>query len=276
MEAYRHFVSESLVSLQSDASICRNCPRLTTEEGSLPDDIGANVRFRNVNINHHRHYCNARCVYCPFWNVKPETSMYAITPVLESLVEQHALHPNCCIGWGGGEPTLLPDFEACSVWLRSLGYRQYVHTNAIRCSDAVLGLLREGKGSVNISLDSHDARSYAAVKGVDAWDKVLSTIRQYRAACAKSEQLEIKYIIFEENNSIRALNSFFALCRDLDIRHVQYSFHGDEMTSDRLSPKSMLGAAFFVRTARTMGLKCHDFYLPESYSRQIEQMSREL
>ena len=125
--------------------------------------------FRSVSINMHRQW-------------RGHGAGYAILPVLRNLEEQKVLRRDCFFSWGGGEPGILPDFEEASQWILHNGWPQYVHTNALRFSPAIAALLREGKGGVNVSLDSASPEVYRAVKGVDGFTRVTANIERYRAA----------------------------------------------------------------------------------------------
>lgn len=161
MAAYAEHIQNVAKRLQSGGALCLGCPEcieIDTPQGSV-----ARLLFRSVSINMHRHLCNCRCVYCDLW--RGHGAGYAILPVLRSLEEQKVLRRDCLFSWGGGEPGILPDFEEASRWILHNGRPQYVHTNALRFSPAIAALLRDGKGGVNVSLDSASPEVYRAVKG---------------------------------------------------------------------------------------------------------------
>lgn len=225
----------------------------------VPDDsltpFPDGLSFRQVLINHHRNYCNCRCTYCPFWNVSPKPPLISVAGLLHSLIEQRVVADNCTFAWGGGESTILPEFEASLTMLADRGYRQFVHTNAVRFSPALADVLRRGQAVVNVSLDSGDAESYARIKGIDAWDKVIDTLGRYRAALANPADLEIKYIINKDSAAPRLILKFFDVCRKLDIKKVLYAFDITDRPWERYFPLAEL----FVRQAEEAGME-HAFF----------------
>lgn len=220
----------------------------------VPDDsldpFPDQLSFRQVLINHHRNYCNCRCTYCPFWDVTPKPRLFSIAGLLHSLIEQQVVADDCTFAWGGGESTLLPEFDAQVIMLADRNYHQFIHTNAVRFSPAIAEVLGRGRAVVNISLDSGDAESYHLIKGIDAWDRVVNNIARYREALSQPEALELKYIINRDTAHPHTILKFFALCRELDIRKVLYAFDITDRPWERYFPL----AEFFMRQAEEAGM----------------------
>jgi sulfatase maturation enzyme AslB (radical SAM superfamily) len=272
---YRKFIRRVVDSLQQNRDVCANCPNLfETEKLPEPDAFDA-MRFTLVAINHHRYICNCKCVYCPFWNNREARAPIDIFPAIVSLVKQDALSPKCNVNWGGGESTLLPEFESACTWIHRQGYWQSVHTNALRVSPAIETFLSARKGSVNISLDCGRAATYAKVKGVDRWDKVIKTLQAYRAACDNPNALEIKYIIFSQNHAPEEIAAFFDLCSSLDIRNVMYTFEGSEVATGRLHRDTLFAAAMFRHLAAERGMRCADYFVTNNVRRIVEDVQRQ-
>lgn len=267
MKAYARHIQRVASLLQAGGDLCRNCPDLkclSPSEGGQEQ-----LLFTSVSINMHRHLCNCRCVYCDLW--RGQGTGYAIVPVLQSLAEQHVLSEDCYMSWGGGESSLLPDFEEASRWILSNGWLQYVHTNALRFSPAVALLLQEGRGAVNISLDSASAAMYRHVKGVDGFGRVKANVRRYLATARETGLVHLKYIIFEQNNSLEELEAFFDLCRSLGISSVQFSLNFEELNAAGPSSQSLLGAAYFQYKAAELGMQCTPFFISGHWLAAIEE-----
>ncbi len=273
MTAYGAHIQEVVERLQQGGDLCRDCPQLEEIEVPQGASPAARLAFRTVSINMHRHLCNCKCVYCDLW--KGGSKGYPILPALKSLAAQGVLHKDCLFSWGGGEPSILPDFEEASLWIMRNGWQQYVHTGALRFSPAVAALLRASQGGVNISLDSGTPETYRAIKGVDGFERVVSSLERYRATCEDPTRIHLKYIVFEKNNSVKEIERFFALCRSLDIRSVQFSLNFLELRDGRPSPKTMLGAAYFVHRALSLGLRCEPFFIDEPWLEEIFALARQ-
>lgn len=231
------------------------CAKLIEVPDDSLDPFPDHLSFKRVLINHHRNYCNCRCTYCPFWNVSPKPPLFSIAGLLQSLIAQQAVDKACTFAWGGGESTLLPEFDEQVLMIADRGYRQFIHTNAVRFSPAIAEVLRRGQAVVNVSLDSGDAQSYAHIKGVDAWDRVIETLGRYRQQLAWPEKLEVKYIINRDSADPRVILKFFDLCRRLDIRKVLYAFDIDDRPWERYFPLAEL----FIRQAEEAGMT-HGFF----------------
>lgn len=270
MAAYAAHVGKMMERLQASGDrLCRGCPELKEADG---DTLGrVPVLFRTVSINAHRYLCNCRCVYCDLWRGKQ--AGYPVLPVLQSLHRQRALHPQCSFSWGGGEPSILHDFEEASTWICKHGWGQYIHTNCLRFSPAIAELLRLGRGGINVSLDSGSAAMYQKVKGVPGFDRVCENLERYMAAAASAGNIHLKYIVFEENNAPSEINRFFALCARLGITTVEYSLNFRELNGAGPSNATLLGAAFFQARAKQLGLKCTPFFIPPKWQAAISGMS---
>ncbi|MBQ9405597.1 MAG: radical SAM protein [Desulfovibrio sp.] len=271
MASYAAHIVHVVDTLQDSASlVCKGCPEL--EEVDIGENARVNINFHTVSINMHRHQCNCRCVYCDLW--RHDGSSYSILPALQSLWEQHVLYPQCSFSWGGGEPSILKEFEETSRWILENGYFQYVHTNALRHSPTVERLLREGRGAVNVSLDSASPDVYRAVKGINDFTRVVEHVRCYAAAACVPSLVHVKYIIFEKNNSLKEIARFLELCASLNVGVVQYSLNFKDLNSVGAQPKSLLGAAFFRRRAAELGLATEPFFIPPAALQAIEHMER--
>ena len=272
MAAYtRHIGAVAQEIQRQQPQVCAGCPDLAplTQSVHVPE-----LKFSVISLNHHRHICNCRCVYCDLWKPGQHPRPFAILPALQSLHNQGALQPNCAVSWGGGESTLLPDFESTGRWLRDHGYFQQVHTNALRHSVWIDQMLSSGSGRVNISLDSGNAATYARVKGGDWWANVLSSMQKYFAAAITPGQIDLKYIVFEENNTIAEVEQFFQVCQDVGAKKVQLSFNFLEVNSGRVSDNSIAAAAYFVHRAEELGLVCELFFVDAPLRQRMDTARR--
>ena len=269
MAAYAAHVEKSFQRLQARGDrLCRNCPELR----EIPDNCAGNMRilFQTVSINMHRHLCNCKCVYCSLWRGKGKG--YPIVPVLQSLHEQHVLHPRCLFSWGGGEPSILHDFEEASLWIKGHGWWQYVHTSCLRFSPAIATLLHEGLGGINVSLDSGTPSTYEWVKGLNGFAKVCGNLERYMSSALIPDNVHLKYIIFELNNSPAEIRAFLAFCSQLGISNVQYSLNFQELNGAGPSQKTLLGAVFFQFLATEMNMKCAPSFIPPKWQQAIDEL----
>jgi sulfatase maturation enzyme AslB (radical SAM superfamily) len=262
MGEYRKHLEYTLEAMQEPGDMCAGCDQLV--ELDVPEGKGLDLKplFATVSFNMHRHMCNCRCVYCSLW--KKPSKGYEVLPALKSLASQHAFRSNCFFSWGGGEPSILREFENASRWILEQGYFQYVHSNALRFSPVLADLLARGRGGLNVSLDSGSSVIYREVKGVDAFDTVVANIRAYAEAARSPEAIELKYIVFEKNNTRDEIERFFALCRVTGVRRVQFSLNFLEVNAGALSEATLDAAAWFFYRATALGMRCTPFFLSDT------------
>jgi sulfatase maturation enzyme AslB (radical SAM superfamily) len=154
IQNYLLMIKENLASFDNPDT-CRGCVLKKQTEIYDLDEAVRNIKFRSVLINFHRFYCNCKCSYCDLWEKKQRPDF----PLLSTLKELHTaglIAPNATIGWGGGEPTLLSEFEDTCFWLFHSGYRQEFLTNGLIYSPAMEEVLREGRAWLSLSLDRGD------------------------------------------------------------------------------------------------------------------------
>ena len=279
LQSYFQSVSDFLLLLQVDSTICDGCPELKATPAPLPENAAITPKINSISVNHHRYFCNCRCVYCDLWHPKHAATSprpYSILPTLKQLVADKVVGAKPSISWGGGEPTILDEFEKTGTWALENGFHQYVHTNALQYSPAVAGILARGEGMVNVSLDSYDAASYRKVKGVDGWEAVMETLRAYKAASGAYQSIELKYIIFEANNNLRDIQRFFTLCQNLGVTRVLYSLNFCEINAKTVAEKTLYAAAFFRQLAKKLGMTANPFYLTPKQLQQLDAIEERM
>lgn len=274
MGEYRKHLEQTLEAIQEPGGMCAGCDQLVDLDVPEGKRLALDPQFATVSFNMHRHLCNCRCVYCSLWE-KPSKA-YEVLPALKSLASQHSFRPDCFFSWGGGEPTILREFESASRWIFEQGYLQYVHSNALRFSPVLAELLRSGRGGLNVSLDSGSPEIYRAVKGVDGFAKVVANIGAYAEAAKSPDAVELKYIVFEKNNSRDEVDRFFDLCRSAGVRRVQLSLNFLEVNAGALSEATLDAAAWFLYRAVALGMQCAPFFLSDALVESLKKRAEAL
>lgn len=155
---------------------CINCPYLKEDKWDTSNYID------NLYISHWTH-CNSRCVYC-YAMQKPEefqfNQMYHVLPYLKEMWEKGILRPGGQLDFGGGEPTLLDEFEdIVNFLLDNFFWGIRVHSSGIRYSPALARAIEEIRGYVVVSVDAGSPEVFEKVKRVPAYHKVRESIRKY-------------------------------------------------------------------------------------------------
>ena len=155
---------------------CISCPYLQEAKWDESKYID------NLYISHWTQ-CNSKCIYC-YATQKPDEfevhQMYHVFPFIKDMFEKGILRPGGQIAFGGGEPTLLDEFEDIVTYLLDnffWGIR--VHSSGIKYSPALARAIEEIRGYVVVSVDSGSPEVFEKVKRVPAYDKVRETIRKY-------------------------------------------------------------------------------------------------
>jgi pyruvate-formate lyase-activating enzyme len=244
------YIEKLQVCLDTFHNFCLGCQNRETYEAP-----GAAIRdMLNISlllINHHRYYCNCKCVYCPFWRtpVRPAS----VRPLLDEVLSSGRLDKYAVISWGGGESTLLPEFEDTAAMLLGKGLYQQVLTNALCYSPATASILAAENGNIMVSLDSGTEKTYRTVKGINGLQYAWDILKRYAAAARNIHDVTLKYIIFDANNSNREIDSFFDLCSSLGQVTVCSAFEAFQIADLSVSQASKDALLYFEQQAGERG-----------------------
>ena len=155
---------------------CVSCPY-------LKEDKWDNSRYiDNLYISHWAN-CNSKCIYC-YATQKPEEfswkRSYFALPYIKEMYEKGILRPGGTISFGGGEPTLLEEFEdIVTYFLDNYFWGIRVHSSGIKYSPALARAINEIRGYVVVSVDAGSSEVYQKIKQVPCYDLVRENIRKY-------------------------------------------------------------------------------------------------
>jgi pyruvate-formate lyase-activating enzyme len=187
---------------------CQGCPLLTQQV--WPE---RRYRFDWIGITHYT-ACNLTCSYCwLLWadysprRTRQPVQLYSITPFVRQLIDERLLDPRGEIDWGGGgEPTLMPEFNECFEALREYGVTQWLHTNAVRIPRSLQSAgAGPGRLKVICSVDAGTAATYRSLKLRDAFEQVWRNVDHYRRLGA---EVRLKYIMLPDNCDDENISEF--------------------------------------------------------------------
>lgn len=177
-----------------------------------------------VLIGHFTH-CNCNCIYCytekdkKFFN---SNKTYNIYPVIKDMIEKGVLSKNATVTFGGGEPTILHEFEELVYLL--LDYDVYnirIHSDGIKYSPAIEKGLKLGKITLITSLDSGSKETYEKIKQVPCYDKVWQNMAKY--AKTKNGLIRTKYVLIPGiNDSLSEVRNFLKKTSEAGIRNIAF------------------------------------------------------
>ena len=213
-------------------SACVGCPNL--EKKAWPRK---KYKFDWVGITHFI-YCNISCNYCWLqwadWSPKKQkkpAQLYSMMPIVERLINTRLLDPAGIIDWGGGgEPTIIPEFDECFLALDNYGVIQWLHTNAVRMPRQLQAEDYDCSSvKVLCSIDAGNAETYKKIKGRDGFDKAWANLERYQKLGA---EITLKYIVLPENCDEENTRGFIeragslgklSIVSDIDIRSPEPS-----------------------------------------------------
>jgi MoaA/NifB/PqqE/SkfB family radical SAM enzyme len=116
----------------------------------------------------------------------------------------------------GGEPLLNPDWAAIADMLRGAGLRVWLLTSGLalaKHAQRAAGLF----DAITVSLDGADAATYAAIRGLDAFDKVCEGIR---AAADQGVPPGLRVTL--QRGNFRQLPAFVDLAKELGAQRISF------------------------------------------------------
>lgn len=157
--------------------------------------------------------CNSRCVSCDYWrHGRVDLDLEAVNrllPSLERLGTEVVLI-------SGGEPLLNPEWQQIAALLGQQGLKVWLLTSGLSLAKHAsrASMLFD---AITVSLDGTDSGTYAAIRGVDAFDVVC---RGVRAAVGADAVVTLRVTV--QRGNFRQLPGFVALARELGVAQVSF------------------------------------------------------
>jgi len=157
--------------------------------------------------------CNSRCVTCDYWrHGRIDVDLQGIQRLLPSLARLRTE----VVLISGGEPLLHPQWADIARLLKSQGLKLWLLTSGLslakhaRTASALFD-------SITVSLDGTTPQTYAAIRGLDAFDPVCAGIR---LAAAAGTPVSIRVTLQRAN--YRELPEFVSLAARLGASQVSF------------------------------------------------------
>ena len=198
--------------------------------------------------------CNSRCVSCDYWrHGRADMDLAAVRTLLPDL---RRLNTQVVL-LSGGEPLLNPEWEQIAQTLREAGLKLWLLSSGLSLAKhaARAAALFD---TITVSLDGTNRDTYAAIRGLDAFDKVCEGIRVAAQAGAR-----VTVRVTLQHANFRELPRFVDLVRECGARQISF------LAVDVANPHA------FGRTDDfTSDLALTDEELPE-FSRLLDDLERE-
>lgn len=176
---------------------CRGCVFL--EENEWPQ-----IDYIDSIIFDHFTKCNCCCRYCYTEEDKKRYNSlktYNIYPIIKDMFDKKIIKRGGAIGFGGGEPTILPEFEKLiNLFLKNGFSNIRVPSSGIKYSPVIAKGISTGQLSVVVSVDSSSKEIYKKIKQTDKYETVCKNLKKYAKSQRGSYNVISKYIIIPEIN----------------------------------------------------------------------------
>jgi Fe-coproporphyrin III synthase len=157
--------------------------------------------------------CNSRCVTCDYWrHGRADMSLESIARVLPSLVKLQTQ----LVVLSGGEPLLNTQWQQIAERLRENGLRLWLLTSGLSLAKHARPV-SELFNAITVSLDGTDRATYAAIRGLDAFEKVCAGIR---AAASTGVPVSVRVTVQRAN--YRQLPAFVDLAKAVGVQQISF------------------------------------------------------
>lgn len=254
---------------------CKKCSNLKIKEWDDRNYIDA-ILFNQWT------QCNSNCIYCKTKNDKnyQKISTYKISPILKEMIQKKILinTPDSFVDFGGGEVTLLDEFDEIINILLNFGINEIIiNSSGIEYSNTIANILALGKTILTISIDSASSKTYKKIKQVDKFLNVVENIKKYYNALPenKKNNLLVKYIIIPGiNDNIKEIDLFFSLLSSIGIKSIILTIESHYLTkNNNFIPKNVEFLYKYISTkAKKNRINIDYFYNPASKNNNSTQM----
>ena len=157
--------------------------------------------------------CNSRCVTCDYWRTgRADVTLESVRALLPSLGRLQTR----IVLISGGEPLINPQWSEIARELRNQGLSVWLLTSG-------LSLLKHAQRvasafhAVTVSLDGTNSTTYAAIRGVDAFEKVCAGISE-----VADLGVPINLRVTLQRTNYRQMPEFVSLARRLRVQQISF------------------------------------------------------
>ncbi|MCD7779169.1 MAG: radical SAM protein [Candidatus Gastranaerophilales bacterium] len=213
----------------------RNKLREGTKNGVIPEKCAGCYYLKEQEWNNNNYIdevlighftnCNCNCIYCytdkdkDFFNAN---KTYNIYPVIKDMIEKGVLSKNATITFGGGEPTILKEFEELIYLLLDYDVHNIrIHSDGIKYSPAIEKGLKLGKIALITSVDASSKAVYEKIKRVPCFDKVWKNLDKY--AKTKNGLIRTKYVLIPGiNDNLSEVKNWLQKTYEAGIKNIAF------------------------------------------------------
>lgn len=180
---------------------CEGC--IFLQEQNWDDD---HTKISMINLDYWTK-CNSKCSYCHTMLDKDRYNKfknYNFLPILKDMIKRDILRPNGHVSFGGGEVTLLHEFDKLLHIFMDFGFPlTRIHSSCIKYSKAVERGLKDGCVDLIVSVDSGSKEMHRKIKQVDSYDKVWNNLKRYASHQKDANAVKSKFILIPGENDLK-------------------------------------------------------------------------
>jgi MoaA/NifB/PqqE/SkfB family radical SAM enzyme len=197
--------------------------------------------------------CNSRCVTCDYWrHGRADMTLDTVRRLLPSLARLQTR----VVLLSGGEPLLNRQWQDIAQLLKAHGLAPWLLTSGLSLAKHAQQVARLFD-AVTVSLDGTNAATYAAIRGLDAFDKVCEGIRS-----AADAGVHVSVRVTLQRANFRELPAFVDLARRTGASQISF------LAVDVANPHAFGRDAGFVSD---LALRPQELPLFERLLRSLEQ-----
>ena len=177
---------------------CEGC--IFLEEKEWDDD---HSKINMINLDYWTK-CNSKCAYCHTMLDKERYNKfknYNFLPIVQDMIKRDILRPNGHVSFGGGEVTLLKEFDKLLNIFMDFGFPlTRIHSSCIKYSKAVEKGLATGCVDLIVSVDAGTKEMHRKIKQVNSYDKVWKNLKRYASHQKDPFAVKSKFIVIPGTN----------------------------------------------------------------------------
>lgn len=172
---------------------CNGC--IFLQERDWPQD-GFSINMLNLD---YWTKCDCHCTYCHTYKDKEAYNSkvtYNFLPIIKDMIDKNIFKPGGHVSFGGGEVTLLEEFEELLNLFLDFGVDFIrIHSACMDYSKAIEKGLKMGNVDLIVSVDSGTKELHKRIKEVDTYEQVWDNLKNYALNQAKPDLVKTKYIV---------------------------------------------------------------------------------
>lgn len=206
--------------------------RLAMQQEPLLDTFGRRHDYLRISLTPH---CNLRCFYCmpnDDYDAPPAAALMQ-TDEIDAIVKVFVKLGVKKIRLTGGEPLVRNDAGKVIEALSKYDVQLAISTNGIRLNEFLPSLQAAGIRSLNVSLDTLDAKKFEMITKRKQFERVWDNIQ---LLLANNLHVKLNVVVMKGINDSE-INDFIALTKDLPL-HVRFiefmPFDSNNWKSDKV------------------------------------------